>query len=122
GGGGGYSSLELPAGLAQSVSVESPLLSAKPEKYSQRIVVVDPITGEAQATKYTILKGPEVIQKGKTDAEGMSTRHIEDEAYELEVLVGGSEPWTVEYHDGQDRLPLAYDDEEYLQLRAASNE
>lgn len=33
---------------------------------------------------------------------------------QLEVLVGPSGDWHVEYHVGTDRLPLAYDDEAYL--------
>jgi type VI secretion system secreted protein VgrG len=120
GGSGGYKSAELPQGLASGLSAASPLVDNKPEQYSQRIVVIDPVTGEAAAAKYQVLKHGAVVAKGKADAEGLTSRHIEDEEVELEVLVGPSGEWGVEYHCGLDRLPLAYDDEAFLQADEGS--
>jgi len=120
--GGVYSSLELPAGLAQATGPTSAFSTSKPEQYSQRLVVLDPVTGDPMVAKYTLLKDKTVIQKGKTDSEGSSLRHVDKLDGELEVLIGGSAPWSVEYHSGLDRLPLAYGDEDYLQLRAQAHE
>ncbi len=114
GAGGRYTSAELPQGVASGLSAASSLLSDKPEQYSQRIVLIDPLTGEAAPAKYQLLKNGVAVAKGKADGEGLTSRHIEDDVVELEVLVGPRGEWGVEYHSGLDRLPLAYDDEAFL--------
>jgi hypothetical protein len=108
--------------LAQASAPSTALASPKPDQYSQKLVVIDPVTGEPMVAKYTLMKSDQVIQKGKTDADGLTSRHLDKDSGELEVLIGASDPWSVEYHSGLDQLPLAYTDEDYLQLRGESNE
>ena len=95
-------------------------MAVEPEKYSQRILVVDPVSGDHQSTKYALFKNASVLTRGRTDGGGLSDRHVADQSAGLEVLVGASGPWTVEYHDGLDQLPLAYTDEDYLAIHGGN--
>lgn len=108
--------LEMPEGRAHLPVQASSLMAVEPEKYSQRILVVDPVSGEHQSTRYALFKNASVLTRGRTDGGGLSDRHVADQSADIEVLVGASGPWTVEYHDGLDRLPLAYTDEDYLAI------
>jgi type VI secretion system secreted protein VgrG len=105
---------ELPEGLAHVSSTADSLISAQPERYSQRVLVIDPVTGETQSSKYVLLKDMQVMERGRTDGQGLSARYVQEAEGGLDVLIGASSPWVVEYHGGLDRLPLAYDDDDFL--------
>ena len=88
-------SLELPTGLAQVGAPVTALASPKPDQYSQKLVVIDPLTGEPMVAKYTLLKCDQIIQKGKTDSEGCPRDTLMKDDGDLEVLIGASDPWSV---------------------------
>ncbi|GAA5172715.1 type VI secretion system Vgr family protein [Viridibacterium curvum] len=110
GGGSGAASLdELPDGNMPVVPATPVALNdGEPEKYSERIVVISPVTGEAMDTKYTLTHQGQTKLKGKAAADGFGERYIQPKAEKLDVLVGPSGEWSVEYHIA-DVLPPAVD-------------
>ena len=75
-------------------------------------MVSSPITGESLSTSYILLKDGAVIDKGRTAADGFSTRQEQDAAANVDALIGPRGPWVIEYHSGDERLPLAHSDEQ----------
>jgi type VI secretion system secreted protein VgrG len=107
---------DLPSGIA-AFSPPDPisLVSTKPERFSERLVVWNPVTGESMATAYSLIQDDTVVDKGHTAGAGFSTRHIQEHEADLEALVGPSGSWSVEYHSGDDTPPLAYSDDQDIQ-------
>jgi type VI secretion system secreted protein VgrG len=102
---------DLPAGQVPLVpSSPVSLLSPEPESYSQRLVVWNPVTGESMSTAYSLMQEGLMIDRGRTAGGGFSTRQMQKQEANLEALIGPSGSWAVEYHSGDDALPLAYDD------------
>lgn len=101
---GGRASLpDLPDGaVGVPSSTPIPIFTPEPEKFSERMVIFNPITGESMAAKYSLHKGKTVVEQGKTSGDGQSPRRVRTEGEALHALVGPSAPWAVEYHSGED--------------------
>ena len=105
------SSPDLPEGQVQAVPCGPvSLVSPEPERYSERLVVWSPLTGECVSTSYALLQGGCVVDKGRTAADGFSPRQLQDDVASIDALIGPSGPWAIDYHRGDERLPLAHDD------------
>lgn len=93
---------DLPEG-AVHVPAATPVtaFSCEPDKYSERLAVFNPLTGEAQAIKYVLINKGMVVDKRKSGGDGFATRLIKPDQEPLEALVGSSAAWAVEYHAGE---------------------
>jgi type VI secretion system secreted protein VgrG len=95
---------DLPEG-AVSVPATTPIavFSPEPEKYSERLAVFNPLTGEAQPIKYALINKTAVVEKGKSGGDGLAARFIKPDPEPMKALVGSSAAWAVEYHAGEQR-------------------
>lgn len=92
---------ELPQGTVALAQPAGPsLYEIKPEKYSERLVVIDPLRGEPASHKYKLFDEGAEVKSGITAGNGQSDRHIADEQRRLTALVGSSGEWSVEYAHG----------------------
>jgi type VI secretion system secreted protein VgrG len=97
---------ELPSGTVVAPRLEpASLLPVQPDKFSERLVVFNPVTGEKLSTGYALIEGNSMVDKGRTGGDGYAARKLKDKPATLYALVGPSAAWTVEYHSGQDGLP-----------------
>jgi hypothetical protein len=105
------SSTQLTSTSTSSASTAS-LFSQKPELYSERLVVWDPITGEALSAAYVLIEDGNIVDKARTANDGFATRRIETSGKKLHALVGPRAPWTVGYHSDEDPPPPVSDNEQ----------
>ncbi len=104
---------ELPDGIvAQSSLGVVSLIPAAPEKYSERLLVLDPISGKMSSTGYVLIDAGTMVDKGRTGGDGYAARRLKDHDASTYALVGPTASWTVEYHSGDDSPPLAYNEDE----------
>ena len=98
---------DLPTGaVARAPDAAISLLPTPPQQFSERLLVIDPLTGEASAVPYKLVIDDATDAAGRLDGSGLSTRPLKDEAKAMTALVGPSGDWSVDYHDGQVAPPM----------------
>jgi len=109
---------DLPEG-AVNVPAATPIavFSPEPEKYSERLAVFNPLTGEAQSIKYALINKTAVAEKSKSGGDGLATRFVKPDPEPLRALVGSSAAWAIEYHAGeQSPIRIAPDTDSTMNL------
>lgn len=125
-GGQGAQLPELPAGHMAPIPPTKPhLLSPKPQQFSERLLVFDPLTGSARQVPFQFVYRQAIAERGKTDIAGYSPRHMRPMQEEGFALIGPSAPWTVAYQtdDGVQPPPVFHleEDAEEASDEPASN-
>lgn len=77
----------------------------KPRPHSELLAVFNPITGEGAELPFALFSKKVVIDKGKTENEGLSPRISRPKFESMFALIGPKGDWAVEYHDGLESPP-----------------
>lgn len=99
---------DLPTGAVSATpDAEITLLPVPPQQFSERILVMNPLTGETSSVPYKLIIDDALDSSGRLDGSGLSTRPMKDTAKPMAAFVGVSGDWSVEYHAGAASPPMA---------------
>jgi type VI secretion system secreted protein VgrG len=103
------SSADLPEGqVAGPPPANISLYEPEPQKYSERLVVIDATTGDPAKHPYKLVtESGGVVASGSVAGDGTTGRYEKDQQEAVTALVGGTGPWSVEYHQSEGPLPVA---------------
>ena len=93
---------DLPAGtVSPTQGAEITLLPAPLQQFSERILVMDPLTGQPSSVPYKMILNAAVAASGKLDGSGLSTRPIKDDVEDMVAVAGPSGEWSIEYRSDE---------------------
>ena len=103
---------DLPTGaINPTPDAKITLLPAPPQQFSERILVMDPLTGQPSSVSYKMTLNASVAASGKLDGSGLGTRPIKDDVEDMIAIAGPTGDWSIEYRSEEaDTLVMRADD------------